>query len=108
MEHAWSVEIAGVDDGAGPAARGLLVVEDDAGVREVVLEILREAGYRAVAVGDGRRALDFLREHELPGLVLLDMVMPGMDGWEFLAEQRRDPRLAEVPVVAMTGLEFPF
>jgi CheY-like chemotaxis protein len=108
MSSEGPLDTHGGGHGARPVAGSVLVVDDSALVRDAVVEILAANGYQAVAVPDGCRALDFLREHGAVGLVLMDMVMPGVDGWQFLAAQRLDPRLAAVPVVALTGLDFPF
>jgi CheY-like chemotaxis protein len=82
----------------------ILVVEDDADVREALAAILESSGYRVLEAGDGRQALERLRV-AVPdvGLILLDLFMPTMNGWEFRAEQLRDPRLAAVPVVIITA-----
>ncbi|MCZ7687578.1 MAG: response regulator [Sandaracinaceae bacterium] len=64
--------------------------------------VLAGAGYAPITARDGREALARMRA-SLPRLVLLDLMMPGMNGWEFRAAQRSDPALAHVPVVVMTG-----
>jgi CheY-like chemotaxis protein len=82
----------------------ILVVEDDGDVSETVTEVLQEDGHRVVTFEDGRLALDYLRQKSiLPRLILLDFLMPHMDGWQFLAERRNDDRIAEVPVVGISG-----
>ncbi len=86
----------------------VLVVEDNEATREALSLLLQTAGYTTAEATDGRAALAYLRAHEPPGLVLLDLMMPVMDGWEFLRERRKDPALARVPVVLCTataGLE---
>jgi PAS domain S-box-containing protein len=82
----------------------VLVVEDDSTSREIVVELLAQSGLPAVAVPDGPAALDWL-EGELPCVVLLDIAMPGMDGYEVLRHIRGTPRLAELPVVVMTAFD---
>jgi PAS domain S-box-containing protein len=82
----------------------ILVVEDDAASREVVVELLAQNGLPAVAVADGQAALEWL-EGELPSVVLLDLMMPRLDGYEVLTRMRADPRLAELPVVVMTAFD---
>jgi CheY-like chemotaxis protein len=84
-------------------AKTVLVVEDDALARDILCEILRGAGYAASGVGHGAEALEAMRRGPLPNLVLLDLLMPVMDGWQFRREQRRDPTLAHVPVVVISG-----
>jgi CheY-like chemotaxis protein len=84
--------------------RLIAVVDDDADLREVVGEILDDAGYRALPLPGAREALAVLRSLEAPpSLILLDLMMPGMSGWEFREEQLRDPALCEIPVVVMTA-----
>lgn len=82
----------------------ILVVEDEADLRALIVGLLRSDGYDVVGASDGEEALRLLRERHLrPCLILLDLLMPRMDGWEFCAVQRRDPRLAGIPVVVVTG-----
>jgi DNA-binding response OmpR family regulator len=78
------------------------VVEDDPDVGEILEMILHAEGYAVLRAQDGREALEQLREAK-PRLILLDLMMPGMNGWEFRAEQLRDDALARIPVVVMTG-----
>lgn len=80
----------------------VLVVEDDPDLAEVVSMILAGAGYAPVTARDGREGLARMRASR-PRVVLLDLMMPGMNGWEFRAAQRGDPALSDVPVVIMTG-----
>ena len=92
---------------------GLLVVEDDADIREELANIFAARGYRAYAAGNGREALVLTESAGMrPALILLDLAMPEMDGMEFLARQATTPLLADVPVVVMTafptaGRKFP-
>jgi CheY-like chemotaxis protein len=82
----------------------VLVVEDDSDIRFGLEVLLKDEGYRALTAPNGRQALALLRSmSELPGLILLDLMMPDMDGWEFRAEQRRDPRLASIPVMVLSA-----
>lgn len=86
-------------------SRSILLVEDDLDVREATTEVLQDAGYKVVSAVHGGEALDYLRRaEELPGLILLDLMMPIMDGWQFRVEQEKDPRLATVPVVVMSAV----
>lgn len=77
----------------------VLVVEDTEDHRTLTTWFLRMGGYEAVCVTDGADALDYLRTHPAPDVILLDLRMPRMNGWEFLAAQERDPALAAIPVV---------
>jgi CheY-like chemotaxis protein len=83
----------------------ILLVEDDELLRGAMQMVLEWEGYRVACAGDGRQALDYLRAGERPALILLDMMLPGLDGWQFRQEQRRDPGLAAVPVVVVSGLD---
>jgi two-component system chemotaxis response regulator CheY len=82
----------------------LLLVEDDPSTRESLVEVLQEAGYDVATAADGQEALAYLADHSLPALILLDLIMPRLDGWVFRARQRENSRLQEIPVVVMTGL----
>jgi signal transduction histidine kinase len=80
-----------------------LLVEDDSGIREAVSEILEEEGYAVAVAENGREALDSLQSGDVPDLIILDLRMPVMDGWEFRAVQKNDPALASVPVIAISA-----
>src|SRR5437879_4549846 len=67
----------------------VLIVEDDADLREMMAQLLLLEGFTAQAVGNGREALEYLRRGDAPQLILLDLMMPVMDGWEFRREQKR-------------------
>jgi CheY-like chemotaxis protein len=83
----------------------ILVVEDDRDIRETLVELLELDGYGVVSVGNGKEALDYLeRISELPNLILLDMMMPIMNGWEFRSQQYLDPRLKQIPVIITTAV----
>ena len=84
----------------------VLVVEDDADQREAIATALASEGFRAVAVPDGRAALDVLEHDTPPRIILLDLAMPVMNGWRFLEEQRRRPRLADIPTVVVTAYDL--
>ena len=81
----------------------ILVVEDDPDLREVLSESLRFEGYHVFEAGDGADALDRLHCGARPAIILLDLIMPRMDGRQFLAAIRRDVELAAIPVVLVTG-----
>ncbi len=84
----------------GPSGR-ILVVDDQQANLQVVSMLLSRKGYDVETASDGESALALVRVRA-PDLVLLDMLMPGMDGFELLAELRRDPTLAQLPVVFLT------
>ena len=81
----------------------MLVVEDDHDTREAFTLLAASVGLDVVAVENGRAALRMLRDGLRPCLVVLDMAMPEMDGFEFRRQQMADPTLAELPVAVMSG-----
>jgi CheY-like chemotaxis protein len=83
----------------------ILIVEDDPDLREMMAQLLLLEGFTARTVANGREALDYLKQQEPPELILLDLMMPVMDGWEFRREQRSDPRLRGVPVIVLSALD---
>jgi CheY-like chemotaxis protein len=87
------------------ASRGtILVVDDDHDVRDSVIDLLGQHGYQAVGAGDGTEALDILRASASPpDAILLDLMMPVMDGVRFRDEQLADPSLAGIPVIVMSA-----
>jgi hypothetical protein len=82
----------------------VLVVDDDEAFRTEIVEVLQRSGYAVVSAGDGREALEYLRGDNAPALVILDMMMPLMEGWSLFDAVKRDPRLASVPIVLLTCL----
>ena len=92
-----------MDAAARPTAR-ILVVDDNDALRENLIEALELEGYQVAAAADGAKALARLGEDPSFGVVLLDLMMPGMDGREILQRIRQDPRLGGVRVVLTTGL----
>jgi CheY-like chemotaxis protein len=80
----------------------ILIVEDEHNIRAVLTEILEDEGYAVASVPNGLEALVFLQEHR-PQLILLDLGMPVMTGWEFCEQQQRDPALADIPVIVMSA-----
>ena len=81
----------------------ILIVEDDVSVREALAVFLEGEGYSVVEAADGAEALVCLRGSESFGLILLDLMMPVMTGWEFRDVQVNDPVLASIPVVIITA-----
>jgi CheY-like chemotaxis protein len=93
--------------GYANAMTTILLVDDDEDIRELTAEILRESGYEVIEAQDGQQALDVLNGlADPPALVLLDLMMPVMTGQQMLHEMRGIPRLAHVPVVALTAGGF--
>jgi two-component system, chemotaxis family, chemotaxis protein CheY len=83
--------------------RTILVVEDDHDLRRLTAEMLREAGYFVESAADGVEALERLRSTGAISLVVLDLNMPRMNGFEFRERQVADPTLAGIPVIAVTA-----
>jgi two-component system, OmpR family, alkaline phosphatase synthesis response regulator PhoP len=82
--------------------RPVLVVEDDTDTRQALIDLLRGAGFPVLASDEGRKALE-LAAVVMPSAVVLDLVMSGMDGWEFLDRRRSVPQLERTPVIVITG-----
>ena len=87
-----------------PATKQILIVDDDAGSRDALTNVLQDEGFTVAAVGSGNAALDYLRSAPPPHLIVLDLVMPGMEGWDFRHEQKRDPAFAGIPVIAVSAV----
>jgi CheY-like chemotaxis protein len=81
----------------------ILVVDDDHAIRDSLTELLEDEGYVVARAENGREALDFLRTNGTPCLILLDLMMPVMDGYEFMDQAQGDPQLASIPVVVITA-----
>ena len=86
-----------------PHRCSVLVVDDDSQVRELLRVALMGDGYHVAAVKDGREALHHLRSHADTCIIVLDLMLPVMDAWQFRAEQAGDPRLAAIPVVIFSA-----
>ncbi len=85
----------------------ILVVEDDHMIRVSIRGLLEDEGYEVLTVTNGRAALEVLHRIGVkPSLILLDLMLPVMDGRAFVAELRRRPELASIPLVLMTGVEL--
>ena len=81
----------------------VLIVEDDPDTREMLGRFLELEGFEVEKASNGREALATLRAGERASVILLDLMMPVMDGWQFRAEQRSDPVLSQIPVVVVTA-----
>jgi chemosensory pili system protein ChpA (sensor histidine kinase/response regulator) len=81
----------------------VLVVDDDAGVRSLYLDSLEQSGHTVAIAADGAEALARLREGSHPCVVLTDLRMPRMDGFELSRAVAHDPQLASIPIVVLTG-----
>ena len=81
----------------------VLVVDDDIDIREAICLVLSHSGYRTLTASNGEEALNTLRAEAAIDLVLLDMMMPVMDGWGFRNAQPDGPAFSKIPVVVLTG-----
>ena len=81
----------------------VLIVEDDFDLRDALVPVLEYDGHKVVSAANGQEALERLRSMPPPSLILLDLMMPVMNGEQFRAEQLRDPRLASIPVVVVSA-----
>lgn len=87
------------------ASIDVLLAEDDDDLREALTDTLEDAGYTAVSFANGQEALEWLQDTpRLPSLVLIDMRMPVMDGWQFREKQSKDPAIAGVPVIMLSAM----
>ena len=86
------------------AAPRILVIEDDIDLGETVCEILKMSGYRASHATDGLVALQLLGQDGLHDLILLDLMMPRMDGWAFRQAQLQDKKIKNIPVVVLSAM----
>lgn len=89
---------------SNPPAKPVLVVEDHDETREMIESLLRFHGFSVETARDGREALNWLAEHH-PCLILLDLRMPGVDGWTFRRKQLKMPEVADVPVLLVTAYD---
>ena len=81
----------------------ILIIEDDLDIREALAEALGCEGYDLVLAQHGRDALGLLRDGARPDVILLDLLMPVMSGWQFRQEQLADPVLADIPVIVVSA-----
>jgi CheY-like chemotaxis protein len=86
-----------------PRAPTVLVVDDDGDIRDALCLVLEHNGYRALAAANGEEAIRRLRSDGAVDLILLDMMMPVMDGWGFRLSQPEGPAFVEIPVIVLTG-----
>jgi len=91
----------------GGADAGVLIVDDNPDTRESIKFLLEAHGYTVQTAEDGRDALDQLRGGPVPNLILLDLMMPRMDGFAFRQAQLQDQRLARIPVIVYSGHHDP-
>jgi CheY-like chemotaxis protein len=82
----------------------IMVVEDHEYARQALATLLSTMGYKVIEAENGRDALTTLAKGPRPDLILLDLKMPVMDGWEFMRRQRRDWKLATIPTIVVSGV----
>ena len=83
----------------------VLIVEDDSDLREMMAQLLTLEGFHSAAVANGKEALRYLSSGDTPNVILLDLMMPVMDGWEFRRVQQADPVLSRVPTIVLSALD---
>jgi CheY-like chemotaxis protein len=83
----------------------VLIVEDDSDLREMMAQLLTLEGFQSATVANGKEALRYLSSGDTPNVILLDLMMPVMDGWEFRRVQQADPVLASVPTIVLSALD---
>jgi CheY-like chemotaxis protein len=83
--------------------KSVLLVEDDDLVRGAMKMVLEWEGYRVTCAANGRDALELLRASGPPSVIMLDLMMPVLDGWQFCQQQKQDPALAAIPVVIVSA-----
>lgn len=81
----------------------MLIVDDDEAIREAIQVALELEDNPTATAGDGKAALDWLHAHGTPSVILLDLMMPVLDGWQVLEQLREDARLSQVPIVILTA-----
>jgi DNA-binding response OmpR family regulator len=84
-------------------SKTVLIIEDEADIRNFIARVLELEGYRVLEAGDGTRGMKIIRENTV-ALVLLDLRLPGPDGWSILREIKRNPELSTIPVVVLTAI----
>lgn len=90
-------------DGPNPC---VLVVDDDPSIRRLIVAALKRDGYAFLEAGNGREALDLMREHH-PAAVVLDLMMPLVSGWDVLQERMKEPDLRAIPVIIVSANRDP-
>ena len=82
----------------------VLIVEDDADLREMMAQLLMLEGFRTATASNGREALDYLRTGRSPDIILLDLIMPKLQGFDVLRELKQDPTTSSIPVIILSNL----
>jgi CheY-like chemotaxis protein len=87
----------------GGAHDGVLIVEDDHGLRQAIASALEDEGYAVLHARNGQEALELLDKGVCPCVVLLDLMMPIMDGWTLVQEMKKRPKLQQIPVCVISA-----
>jgi CheY-like chemotaxis protein len=98
----WPTDVGKLETMAGDDHQ-VLLVEDDEGVRETIIDALTDEGYQVLSAVNGREALKVL-EKQRPCMIFLDLMMPIVDGWEVFRRLKADANLATIPVCIMTAV----
>lgn len=84
----------------------ILIVDDDPGIRNMLTELLEDEGYTVTSATNGQEAITFLQSNiHPPCVILLDLMMPVMNGWQFRSIQQQDPNLASIPIVVLSAVD---
>jgi CheY-like chemotaxis protein len=84
-----------------------LVVDDDPNIRKMIIAALRREGYAFAEAPNGKEALEIMRAQPHPSVVVLDLMMPIVSGWEVLQERENDPELRQIPVIIVSATRAP-
>jgi CheY-like chemotaxis protein len=98
--------ILGCTEESGGRLLSVLVVDDDPSIRKMIVAALRREGYRFLEAGNGREALDLMRSDH-PDVVVLDLMMPVVSGWDVLRERLNEPELSRIPVIIVSANREP-
>lgn len=91
---------------ASLAMTNVLIVDDDPSIRFMLTDLLEDAGYTVVSAANGQEAISYLGNSNVrPCIILLDLMMPVMNGWQFRSVQQQDPSLASIPVVVLSAVD---
>ena len=96
-----------MDGNGGGKARRVLVIDDDDEVRDALAELLESEGFQVEKASNGREGLELLRHEPPPAVIVLDLLMPEMDGWQFCEEQASDPSIRGIPVLIVSATVEP-
>jgi len=84
-------------------AKKILVIEDEATLQKALLEVLEQSGYEALSALDGEKGWELIQQ-EIPDLILLDIILPKMDGFEVLKNIKADDKTSQIPIIVLTNL----